>query len=264
MTTSARKGVILGVLNRRSLASHAARQLLGQGADLVCSYLPDSDGGTRRSQLARAAVPELAPERFVPLDAALDDDTCGSMAHFFAASAEALGELDFVVHAISMVPAAPPDAVVTGVSRQAFMQAMDISVYSFIAAAREARRRMPRGGAMVTYSFLSSRMQVAGYELLGICKAALESTVRQLARELAPDGIRVNAISPAPVATTAALANPSFTALAGAYTARAPLQRVASPEEISRVVDFLVSDAAAGMTGECLFVDGGFRHAAVT
>lgn len=257
------KGAVLGVLNKRSLAAFAARHLLEQGAELACSYLPGEAGDMRRVQLARAAVPGLAPDRFFPLDVTMDDNSPQSMCGFFSAVDHVLGDLDFVVHAIAMVPASLPEAPVTGLSRAAFLQAVDVSVYSLITAAREARSRMPRGGALVTYSYLSSQALVAGYELLGICKGALESAARQLARELAPDGIRVNIVSAAPARTTAAIANPAFDALAATYVARAPLARLATPEEISRVVGFLVSNASAGMTGECLFVDGGFRHAMV-
>lgn len=258
-----RKGAVLGILNKRSLAAFAARHLLEQGAELACSYLPGEEGNLRRTQLARAAVPGLAPDRFFPLDVTVDEDVPRSMGGFFSAVEHCLGDLDFVVHAVAMVPAASTVAPVTGLSRTAFLDAVDVSVYSLITAAREARSRMPRGGTLVTYSYLSSQAIVAGYEVLGICKAALESAALQLARELAQDDIRVNIVSAAPVRTSAAMANPAFDALAATYAARAPLARLATPEEISRVVGFLVSDASAGITGECLFVDGGFRHAMV-
>lgn len=257
------KGAVLGVLNKRSLAAFAARYLIEQGAEIACSYLPGEVGDLRRVQFARAAIPGLASDRFFPLDVSVDESSSQSMGGFFAAVEQTLGNLDFVVHAIAMVPTSVPEAPVTGLSRADFLRAVDISVYSLITAAREARGRMPRGGALVTYSYLSSQALVTGYEVLGICKAALESAARQLARELAPDGIRVNIVSAAPARTTAAIANPAFDSLAASYASRAPLGRLTTPEEISRVVGFLVSNASAGMTGECLFVDGGFRHALI-
>jgi len=259
MTFQGKKGVLLGVLNKRSIAANCANHLLDKGARIVCSYLPDTDG-TRRLKLAQAAVPSLQPTSMLQYDAASDV----SVADFFSQVEDQFGTIDFLVHAISMVPVRNEVMPTTGITRNEFLNAMDISVYSMVAAARHARVLMKQGGSIVTLSYLGSQSVVRGYETLGICKAALETTVRYLAQELAPVGIRVNMVSPAPIASSSSLANPAFSRLSQAYADNAPLRRLATVDEVSNTIGFLLSNDSSGMTGETLFVDGGFHYVAAT
>lgn len=258
MNMQGKRGVVLGVLNKRSIAASCASTLLAQGASVICSYMPSDDDGARRLKLAQAAVPGLSAGLMLPYDATCDR----SSEEFFRQVRSHFGEIDFLVHAISMVPAQSAGAPFSATSRADFLLAMAVGVHSMIGAAALARPLMAPGSAMVTLSYLSSDALVPGYGLLGICKAALESAVRYLSQELGEHGIRVNTVSAAPFASSASLANPAYEQLCAAYTTKAPLGRQASVADIVGAISFLLSDASSGMTGERLFVDGGFHHLA--
>lgn len=258
MDFSGKKGIVLGVLNKRSIAADCANQLLGQGASLICSFLPDADTEKgKKFQHACKAVPELAEENMLPYDAANPE----SVSEFFCTVKERFGRVDFLVHAIASVPGTDSEFPISSVGREVFSKAMAVTVFSLIDATRGVKGLMTEGGSIITYSYLSSASLVPGYELLGVCKAALESSVLHLSRELASVHIRINTVSAPPVPSSAALTHPRYRELSASYEKFSPMKRIPSLSEINKAALFLLSDDASAMTGERIFVDGGFHHA---
>lgn len=258
MNLTGKRGVVLGVLNKRSLAAGCAAHFIEAGAQIICSYLPAQGDDARRHTMAHRAVPGLAKEHMLPCDASDDE----SMARFFQAVEREFGTIDFLIHAISFVPRQGEESAMTEVSRSDFLTAMNISVFSMILACKHAKRMMPETGAIVTVSYLSAEALVPGYELLGVCKAALQTTAANIALALGPAGIRVNVVSAPPFPSSSAVGHPRFEALSQAYIKHSVIRRVPSIEDVIKVIGFLVSDDAAGISGERLFVDGGFHHMA--
>jgi enoyl-[acyl-carrier protein] reductase I len=177
----------------------------------------------------------------------------------FAACGERWGRLDFVLHSIAYAPASELHGRVADTSRDGFARAMDISCHSFVRMARLAEPLMDQGGALLTMSFVGADQVIPHYGVMGPVKAALESSVRYLAAELGPRGIRVNAVSPGPIPTRAASGIPGFDDLMADARERAPLQRAITLEDVGTLSAFLVSDAARSITGHTLYVDNGFH-----
>ena len=164
-----------------------------------------------------------------------------------------------MLHSIAFAPAADLHGRVADSSREGFARAMDISCHSFARMARLAEPLMQGGGSLLTMSYLGAEEVVANYGLMGPVKAALESTVRYLATELGPQGIRVNAVSPGPLATRAASGIQHFDQLLADAAERAPLRRLVSIEDVGALCTFMASDASRSMTGSTLYVDAGFH-----
>jgi enoyl-[acyl-carrier protein] reductase I len=177
----------------------------------------------------------------------------------FAAIDERWGGLDFVVHCIAYARKEDLEGAFLDTSREGFLLALEVSAFSLTRICREAATRMGEGGSVVTLTYLGGERAVPGYNVMGVAKASLESSVRYLASELGPRGIRVNAISAGPIQTLAARGIAGFSQIFDVVTARAPLRRGVTVEEVGNAACFLLSPLASGITGEVIYVDGGYR-----
>jgi enoyl-[acyl-carrier protein] reductase I len=247
---SGRKGLVVGIANESSIAWGCARVLRELGAAVAVTWLNDK---------ARPHVEPLAQALEAPIALPLDVEQPGQMEAVFDAIDEKWGRLDFVLHSIAYAPAQELHGRVVDTSRDGFVRAMDISCHSFVRMARLAEPLMDRGGALLTVSFLGAAAVVPHYGVMGPVKSALESSVRYLATELGPRGIRVNAVSPGPLQTRAASGIPGFDGLIADARARSPMRREITLEDVGTLAAFLVSDAAQSITGGTLYVDNGFH-----
>ena len=250
-----KKGVIMGVANARSIAAGIAAVVQRAGATLGFSYLPDADGGTKMQTRISKAVEQMQPQFIYPCDVADD----ASITSFFQQVRDDWGTLDFLVHAIAFAPLADIRCPTLAASRSGFRTAVDISAYSLIAVARAAAPLMPRGGAIVTLTYYGGEKVIAGYNMMGMCKAALDCAVRYLAAELGTAGIRVNNISPGPLKTLASSAIAGFNAMQKYNATLTPLKRTLNSEDVGHAATFLLSDYAAAISGELIHVDNGFH-----
>jgi enoyl-[acyl-carrier protein] reductase I len=245
-----RKGLVVGIANENSIAYGCARMLAACGAELAVTWL---------NEKARPHVEPLAQELSAAIALPLDVEQPGAMEAVFDAIRNRWGRLDFLLHSIAYAPAADLHGRVADSSREGFARAMDISCHSFVRMARLAEPLMDRGGALLTMSFLGAAQVVPNYGVMGPVKAALETSVRYLATEMGPRGIRVNAVSPGPIHTRAASGIPGFDALIADARRRAPLPRELEIDDVGSLCAFLVSDAAQAITGDVHYVDGGFH-----
>jgi enoyl-[acyl-carrier protein] reductase I len=245
-----RRGLVVGIANADSIAWGCARALHAHGADIAVTYLNER-AAPHVVPLANAIDSSIV----LPLDVEID----GQADALFAAIARQWGRLDFLVHSIAFAPTADLQGRVVDCSLAGFQRAMHVSCYSLIDLVRRAEPLMSSGGAVITMSFYGADKVVAHYNLMGPVKAALQSTVRYLASELAPRGIRVYAISAGPLHTRAASGIGGFDHLVADAQARTPGGRLVSIDDVGAASVFLASDAARGLTGDTLFVDGG-RH----
>jgi enoyl-[acyl-carrier protein] reductase I len=251
MTLTGKKGLVLGVANKRSLAWAIAKRASEAGAELALTFQ-----GERLEENVRELAGTLDKEsQILPCDVTADDQVDA----LFAKIRESMGRIDFVVHAAAF---APPEALsepFVQTSREAFRMALDISAYSLVSLARGAHPLMTEGGSIVTLTYLGAERVFPNYNVMGVAKAALECSVRYLASDLGPRNIRVNAISAGPVKTLAAKGISGFSDILGVYRERAPLRRNTESSEVGDTGLFLISDAARGITGEVLYVDGGYH-----
>lgn len=250
-----KKGIIMGVANEHSLAAGVADFLKKEGAEIGLSHLPDKADGPPKMLRRVMRVAEPLGITFVkPCDVSSDQD----ITRFFHDVREHFGTIDFLVHSIAYAPMDDIKCATIDASRAGFLNAMDISCYSFIACARAAASLMERGGSMATMTYYGGERVVGGYNLMGLCKAALESATKYLAWDLGPRGIRVNAVSAGPVKTLASSAVGASDMLM-MYESIAPMARNISAEEVGRSTGFLLSDLASATTGETLHVDCGYH-----
>jgi enoyl-[acyl-carrier protein] reductase I len=191
----------------------------------------------------------------LPLDVAAP----GQLESVFETIGKKWGVLDFVVHSIAFSPKDALQGRVVDVSREGFLTTMDVSCWSFIRMAHLAEPLMSKGGSLFTMTYYGSQRVVSNYNIMGVAKAALESTVRYLAAELGPKGIRVHAISPGPLATRAASGIPEFDKLLSKARGKAPARNLVSIDDVGIATAFLAHDAARLITGETLYVDGGYH-----
>ncbi|MCX6111388.1 MAG: enoyl-ACP reductase [Proteobacteria bacterium] len=252
---SGKKGIIMGVVNDFSLATGIAKFLHAEGAQLGFSHLPDQDGKNRMAQRVQRVADPLGVSFVKPCDVSSDQQ----ISEFFAAVQESFGQIDFLVHSIAFAPLEDIRCPTLEASRQGFHTAMDISVYSFIAVARAAAPLFAQGGAMVTLSYFGGEKVVHGYNMMGVCKAALEMTTRYLALDLGPKNIRVNAVSAGPIKTLASSAVGEFSKMLGLQADNAPLGRNITTLEVGKACAYLLSDLSSATTGEIMHVDGGFN-----
>ena len=247
---SGKKGLVLGVANDYSIAWAISKKLLNEGAEVGFTHLP----GEKMERRVRKVIP--ADTRLVtPCDVARDED----IARVFAEARELYGKLDFVLHSIAFAPLDDLKGPFVNCSREGFKLAMDISVYSLAIVARHAAASMPDGGAIATLTYYGGEKVVSGYNMMGVCKAALDASVKYLAYDLGPKKIRVNAVSAGPVKTLAASAVGDSDKLAGLYEAVSPMGRNIDREEVGSAGMFLLSDLASGITGEIMHVDCGYN-----
>jgi enoyl-[acyl-carrier protein] reductase I len=245
-------GKIVGVANHRSLAWAIARAVAAHGATVVLTYQG------RFEEHVRELAATLDRETVVlPCDVQHDAEIDA----VFSRIQEQFGGLDFVVHGAAFAAREELTGGFSQTSRDGFRTALDISAYSLIALARGARPLMQArgGGSIVTLSFLGSDRVFPNYNVMGVAKAALESSVRYLAADLGPQNIRVNAISAGPVKTLAAAGIGGFSSIIGVVREKAPLRRAIETSEVGDAAAFLLGDASRGITGEVLLVDAGYH-----
>lgn len=247
-TLQGKKGLVVGIANEHSIAWGCAAAFREAGAELAVTWLNDK---------ARPHVAPLADQLQAAIAMPLDVEQPGQLEAVFEAIQRQWGRLDFVLHSIAFAPRDDLQGRVTDSSREGFARAMDISCHSFMRMARLAEPLMSEGGTLLTMSYLGADEVVANYGLMGPVKAALESSVRYLANELGPQGIRVNAVSPGPLATRAASGIAGFDQLLAQSAARAPLRRLVTIDEVGALCTFLVGDGARAITGDTLYIDAG-------
>lgn len=245
-----KKGLIVGIANDKSIAWGCARAFRSFGADLAVTYL---------NEKARPHVEPLARELDAPILMPLDMSVPGELEAVFARIGEEWGKLDFVVHSIAFSPRDTLAGRVTDASLDGFLKTMEISCWSFIRMAHLAEPLMKDGGTLFTMTYYGSERVVENYNIMGVAKAALESAVRYMAAELGPKGIRVHAISPGPLATRAASGIPEFDALLEKARTKAPARELVSIDDVGVATAFLAHDAARLMTGQVLYIDGGYH-----
>ena len=245
-----KKGLVIGIANEHSIAWGCAAAFRALGAELAVTYLNDK---------ARKYVEPLAEELEAKIVMPLDVDKPGEMEAVFDRIAKEWGTLDFVVHSIAFAPKDTLCGRVIDAPREGFLKTMDISVWSFIRMAHLAEPLMPKGGALFTMTYYGSQMVVEHYNIMGVAKAALESAVRYMAAELGPKGIRVHAISPGPLATRAASGIPEFDELLEKAKTKAPARSLVSIDDVGVATAFLAHDAAKLMTGDTVYIDGGYH-----
>jgi enoyl-[acyl-carrier protein] reductase I len=245
-----RRGLIVGIANDRSIAWGCARAFRAFGAELAITYL---------NEKAKTYVEPLAHEVEAPIFMPMDMAVPGQIEAVFDRIASTWGELDFVVHSIAFSPKDTLGGRVVDVPREGFLTTMDISCWSFIRMAHLAEPLMKNGGTLFTMTYYGSQMVVENYNIMGVAKAALESAVRYLAAELGPKGIRVHAISPGALATRAASGIPEFDELLEKTRTKAPARELISIEDVGVATAFLAHDAARLITGQVLYVDGGYH-----
>ena len=243
-------GLVIGIANENSIAWGAARAFHAAGARL---------GATWQSEKAQPHVEPLLQSIDVDLRQSLDVTSAEQMQALFDAAAARWGRLDFLLHSIAYAPRQDLHGRVLDSSREGFLQAMDISCHSFIRMARLAEPLMRHGGSLMTMSYLGSEEVIDNYGLMGPVKAALEASVRYLAAELGPAGIRVNAVSPGPIATRAASGLAGFDALVADAQRRAPMRDALRIDDVGPLCAFLAGDGARAITGTTLYVDGGYH-----
>jgi enoyl-[acyl-carrier protein] reductase I len=245
-----KKGLVVGIANDQSIAWGCARAFRALGAELAVTYLND-----KARKYVEPLAQELEASIFMPLDVGVP----GQMEAVFEQIGKDWGELDFLVHSIAFSPKDTLQGRVVDVPRDGFLTTMDVSCWSFIRMAHLAEPLMTNGGTLFTMTYYGSQMVVKNYNIMGVAKAALESAVRYIAAELGPKGIRVHAISPGPLATRAASGIPEFDELLHKAQETAPARSLVSIDDVGMATAFLAHDAARLITGETLYVDGGYH-----
>ncbi len=245
-----RRGLVTGIANDQSIAWGCAKAFRALGAELAVTYL---------NERARPHVEPLARQVDAKLLMPMDLRVEGQLEAVFERIAAEWGKLDFVLHSLAFAPKDDLHGRVVDCSKAGFLLAMDISCWSFIRMAKLAEPLLKDGGALFTMSYYGSQMVVENYNMMGPVKAALESATRYLAAELGPKGIRVHAISPGPLKTRAASGIAEFDELLDRAQSKAPARSLVSIDDVGAAVAFLATDSARLMTGETLFIDGGYH-----
>ncbi len=250
-------GLITGVFNKQSIAWAIADQVMAHGGKCGFSYMPDKPEDHRKKNLNRITkLTEGNPQvAFLqPMDVTNDDD----IGQLMTCCEEKLGKMDFLLHSIAF--ALPDDLKGDTIdsSRAGFKLAMEISAYSLLALARAARPLLNPNASILTLTYFGGEKAVPGYNIMGVCKAALDSIVKYLAYDLGPDSVRVNALSAGPLQTISGR-GAGVDGMLKLYQAMAPLGRNITHEEVGRCGTFLLSDMASGVTGETLHLDGGYN-----
>ena len=245
-----KRGLIVGIANDQSIAWGCAKAFRALGAEVAVTYL---------NEKAKKFVEPLARELEAPILMPLDVRTPTQMEAVFERIEKEWGRLDYLIHSIAFSPKDTLCGRVVDVPQDGFLMTMDVSCWSFIRMAHLAEPLMTRGGTLFTMTYYGSQMVVENYNIMGVAKAALESAVRYMAAELGPKGIRVNAISPGPLATRAASGIPEFDELLDKAKSKAPARNLVSIDDVGVATAFLAHDGAKLITGETLYVDGGYH-----
>lgn len=244
-------GLVFGVANKRSIAWSIAQAWAAAGAKLIFNYQ-----GERIKDYVEELVTELAPNTpFFPCDVSNDE----SIAEFFKNVRKSTDRVDLMLHSIAFAPKESMEGDFVSTTREAYRMAHDISAYSLVALSREAAPLMTNGGSVVAMSYYGSEKVVPHYNVMGVAKASLEASARYLAYDLGPKKIRVNCISAGPANTLAARGISGFTHMYKYAAENNPLGRNQEPSELGATGVFLASDGAAAITGQTIYVDGGYE-----
>src|SRR6266704_899219 len=248
---SGKLGIVFGVANKRSIAWAIAQAWHKAGARLAFTYQ-----GERLKENVEELASTFGPETLIlPCDVTRDED----IAAVFKTAAEKLGKLHLLLHSVAFAPKDALEGEFVNTSREAFRVAHDVSAYSLVALARGAAPLMTGGGSIIAMTYYGAEKVVPHYNVMGVAKASLEASTRYLAYDLCPKKIRVNCISAGPVNTLAARGISGFMSMLKHYQERVPLKRSCEPAELGATGVFLASDGAAGITGQVIYVDGGYQ-----
>lgn len=245
-----KNALVLGVASERSIAWAIARRLAQEGARLALTYQNE-----RLEKNVRPLAETIPGTLVLPCDVS-DDGQIGSLVQSLQ---QEWGRVDLLVHSVAFAKKEELSGRYVDTSREGFHIAMDVSVFSLVALCRALEPLMGEGGSVVTLTYIGSERVVPNYNVMGVAKAALEASVRYLASDLGPQGIRVNAVSAGPINTLAARAIAGFTTMLQRVREVAPLRRNTEAQEVADVAVFLLSDLARGVTGEVIYVDSGYH-----
>ncbi|MGF1658449.1 MAG: enoyl-ACP reductase [Rubrimonas sp.] len=245
-----KRGLVMGVANDHSIAWGIAQTLAAHGAEIALTYQGEQFG--RR---VKPLADGIGCAHVLPADV-LDDSSLDAV---FAALGAAWGSMDFLVHAIAYSDKAELTGRFADTTRANFRQTMEISCFSFVDLARRSAEMMPQGGGLITLSYLGAQRVMPNYNVMGVAKAALESSVRYLANDLGQQGVRVNALSPGPMRTLAGSVIGGARKVFKTSAETAPLRRNMALGEVGGAALFLLSDLGTGVTGEVIHVDGGYH-----
>jgi len=246
-----KQGIIFGVANKRSIAWATAQALHRAGARMAFAY----QGERLKENVERLTAEEMPNSLLLPCDVTNQQD----VDEVFKRLASDFGRLDFLIHSIAFAPREALEGEYMKVERDGFLSALEVSAYSLTQLARAAAPLMTEGGSIVTMTFHGAEKVYQGYNVMGVAKAALESSVRYLAGDLGQKNIRVNAISAGPIQTLAARGVSGLSTMLKVHAERAPLKRNVEPREVGDTALFLCSSLSSGITGETLFVDCGYN-----
>jgi enoyl-[acyl-carrier protein] reductase I len=244
-------GIIFGVANKRSIAWATAQALHQSGARLAFTYQ-----GERLQENVEALTGAEMPDALVlPCDVTQPNEVAST----FERVGQEFGKLDFLIHSIAFAPREALEGEYLDTTREAFLTALEISAYSLAQLARAATPLMSTGGSIVTLTYYGAEKVVAGYNVMGVAKAALEASVRYLAADLGPRNIRINAISAGPIQTLSARGVSGLSTMMKHHAERAPLRRNVEAREVGNTALFLCSPLSSGITGEVIYVDCGYN-----
>ncbi|PLX87482.1 MAG: enoyl-[acyl-carrier-protein] reductase FabI [Desulfuromonas sp.] len=246
-----KRGIIFGLANDKSIAWGIAQQLKEAGAELAFTYMNEA-----LEKRVRPLAESLGSEIILPCDVMNETE----LAAVFSALEERWGKIDFFVHAVAFANREDLKKPFSETSREGFQLALDVSAYSLVSMTRHALPIMNDGGSIVTMTYLGSVRSVPQYNVMGVAKAALESSVRYLAAELGERGIRVNAVSAGPIKTLAASGISNFKEKLSIAEQRSPLKRLVTQDEVGKSTLYLLSDLSTAVTGEVHYVDAGFSN----
>ena len=250
MLLDGKKGLIIGVANKHSIAWAIAQSAASQGAQLIFNYQNE-----RLRENVEELVATMSGTKAFPCDVGSDTE----IAELMQQVQKEFGRLDFLVHSVAFAPREELTGQFVNTTRQGFATALDVSAYSLVAITKAAVPLMTDGGSVVTLTYLGAERVVPHYNVMGVAKAALEASVRYLAHDLGPKNIRVNAISAGPIKTLAARGVSGISKMVDHHREFAPLRRATEQGEVGDTALFLVSPLGRGITGEVIYVDGGYH-----
>jgi len=250
-----KNALVFGVANKRSIAWGITEAFLREGATVGLSYA---------GEVLEKRVFPLAEEAGIDFVEQCDVTSDEQIEAVFAKARDRFGTLDILVHAVAFAPREDLDGRFRDVTRAGFMKALEISAYSLIPLARHAAEMMPNGGSIMALSYYAAEKVVPRYNAMEIAKAALENTVRYLAADLGPEGVRVNTLSPGPIKTLAAAGVPGFRMMLNYCEQIAPMRQPVTQEDVGEVAAFLASDGGRLITGETIYIDGGYHILGLT
>ncbi|MFN8010651.1 MAG: enoyl-ACP reductase [Holophagaceae bacterium] len=249
-----KRGLVVGVANKRSIAWAIAQRCHEEGAELAFSYQNE-----RLGENVKELTAELPGALTFPMD--VSDD--GQVGQGFETLRSAWGHLDFLVHAVAYAPRQALEGDFVSTTREDFRVALDVSAYSLPVLSHAAKGLMTGGGSILTLSYLGAERVMPNYNVMGVAKAALESSVRYLASDLGPLGIRVNALSAGPIKTLASAGISGFSSILDHHRSKSPLRKLVELDEVADGALFLLCDMGRGVTGQTLYVDGGYNIMAI-